>query len=984
MKKKNIFTVVALILSLVFLAFVLISCGEEKTPSNETDNGLLGTYFYEREDFSLDNLAWIEIVNNNQWKDSKGKEGTYTVSGSAVTFYLGGEEFLNGVIDNGVLEVNYITYRKEARTEEKENPNTTDTSDRATITGLKNINVEAFNIDGFNIYFEVSPETNKLDFYNNFEYKTGGTYCDFYSDSDYSAKISQIVALEDGENVFYIKVTTNEGDPRYGKSCYNKYTLTIYKKIYATITYLNEDGSFYAKEEKVLEGTVLKNGKEISRMGYTFNGWKEENATNVFDFTAPIKKDTTLYASWTANKYTVTLDAKGGKVSKNTWTVTMDEPFSFPVATDKFEHNFGGWCKWPDGDTPYTYADGKGRVPKWTTPSHMTLYAKWIPNQYKVTLNNTNPDAGTLSGGGNKDYGSEVTIKAKRNKGYVLIGLYDENETKVSTDANLTYTFTMSNKPKTFKAIWEIGVYTITYDPQDGYIALNSFSIKYGDTYSLEKPIPTEALKGYEFIYWRYDGWRRIALTGNWQDEGDSTLVAEWSPITYNITYDLAGGNVSSQNRTTYTVETPNFTLNNPIKPGYTFIGWSGTDIEGESTTVEIQKGSIGVRSYIANWVPTTCRVTFDANSGNSTHGAQDITTGDSISSAKAFPVATHSNLNMKFMGWYNSKTGGKKITDSQGNGLHIWNADNTNTTEELWFSEGEEITLYARWFDSSTKPLFTRIDAAGNEDPTGDYILFGEYPQTIKANDVEVTTEKDVNDRYYLGKDNSYYAKVSAVPYDKNCRFSNNEYINNGRVYFFKVEPVKWRILTLTNGDKNALLLCESIIANKRYNDWSEGMQNGVYANNYRESEISDWLNNELCNTMFSLEQKDKISEESVDNRASTTGYDPNQYADDNPYDSRRIFLASYCEVTEAHYGLSATSSRRRVASDYSRATGVQIESDSSAGYGRWWLRSPHYFYSDRVRFVGFEGTVDGEADVKYAVAKDIGVVPALRLKLE
>ncbi len=297
MKKKNIFTVVALILSLVFLAFVLISCGEEKTPSNETDNGLLGTYFYEREDFSLDNLAWIEIVNNNQWKDSKGKEGTYTVSGSAVTFYLGGEEFLNGVIDNGVLEVNYITYRKEARTEEKENPNTTDTSDRATITGLKNINVEAFNIDGFNIYFEVSPETNKLDFYNNFEYKTGGTYCDFYSDSDYTAKISQIVALEDGENVFYIKVTTNEGDPRYGKSCYNKYTLTIYKKIYATITYLNEDGSFYAKEEKVLEGTVLKNGKEISRMGYTFNGWKEENATNVFDFTAPIKKDTTLYAS---------------------------------------------------------------------------------------------------------------------------------------------------------------------------------------------------------------------------------------------------------------------------------------------------------------------------------------------------------------------------------------------------------------------------------------------------------------------------------------------------------------------------------------------------------------------------------------------------------------------------------------------------------------------------------------------------------------
>ncbi len=42
----------------------------------------------------------------------------------------------------------------------------------------------------------------------------------------------------------------------------------------------------------------------------------------------------------------------------------------------------------------------------------------------------------------------------------------------------------------------------------------------------------------------------------------------------YNITYDLAGGTVSG-NPTTYTVQTETFTLNNPVKEGYTFVGWT-------------------------------------------------------------------------------------------------------------------------------------------------------------------------------------------------------------------------------------------------------------------------------------------------------------------------------------------------------------------------------------------------------------------------
>ena len=50
--------------------------------------------------------------------------------------------------------------------------------------------------------------------------------------------------------------------------------------------------------------------------------------------------------------------------------------------------------------------------------------------------------------------------------------------------------------------------------------------------------------------------------------------MASKTPITYNITYDLAGGTVATANPATYNVETDDFTLTNPTKAGYDFAGW--------------------------------------------------------------------------------------------------------------------------------------------------------------------------------------------------------------------------------------------------------------------------------------------------------------------------------------------------------------------------------------------------------------------------
>ena len=93
--------------------------------------------------------------------------------------------------------------------------------------------------------------------------------------------------------------------------------------------------------------------------------------------------------------------------------------------------------------------------------------------------------------------------------------------------------------------------------------------------------------------------------TGNYtltMPDADATINAKWTPTAYAITYDLDGGTVATDNPTSYNIETATFTLTNPTKPGYTFTGWTGTDIDTPQTTVTIEQGSTEDRTYTAHY----------------------------------------------------------------------------------------------------------------------------------------------------------------------------------------------------------------------------------------------------------------------------------------------------------------------------------------------------------------------------------------------
>jgi len=289
-----------------------------------------------------------------------------------------------------------------------------------------------------------------------------------------------------------------------------------------------------------------------------------------------------------------------------------------------------------------------------------------------------------------------------------------------------------------------------------------------------------------------------------------------------------------------------------------------------------------------------------------------------------------------------------------------------------------------------------------------GDYIYFGKYPQTLKSDDVTITSTTD-SLGYYLGSDGNYYAMVTAAPYVDNMAadrtskstFSTGAKVEEGTVYYFKVEPIRWRILTEENGE--AFILCDSIIETVRYQvEYSyensaggycttlNGAPNGTYANNYKYSNVRTWLNETFYKTAFTSLQQEIVLAAEVDNSVdSTSSYEDNwnnrsdRYVCENTTD--KVSLLSVYEVTNVEYGfahyLTSDTARRMLTSDYSRAMGAYMSVFSEDyGSGWWWTRSPYESDSRQSCLIESDGLALFTYDVSFS---GIGVVPTLRIKL-
>lgn len=123
---------------------------------------------------------------------------------------------------------------------------------------------------------------------------------------------------------------------------------------------------------------------------------------------------------------------------------------------------------------------------------------------------------------------------------------------------------------------------------------------------------------------------------------------------------------------------------------------------------------------------------------------------------------------------------------------------------------EDENIDVYAKWVPDTVTYKFhdtiTRLPKGtdGTIGTDGDYVLFGDYPQSSKLREVTVNYEDEdylifPNELVRYGDDGNFYA------YRENAR------------YHFKIEPIKWRIISEDTEGK-VVLLAENILESVYY----------------------------------------------------------------------------------------------------------------------------------------------------------------------
>ena len=226
-----------------------------------------------------------------------------------------------------------------------------------------------------------------------------------------------------------------------------------------------------------------------------------------------------------------------------------------------------------------------------------------------------------------------------------------------------------------------------------------------------------------------------------------------------------------------------------------------------------------------------------------------------------------------------------------------------------------------------------------GTAGTSGTYALFGDWPQTIKASGVNIDTAQTLTRgsfTYYKGSDGNWYAKRSASLYPTNSNYtcSGGTTLVNGTEYYFKVEPIKWRVLTesfdhdgLSTTDGKKLLLAENILIAHRYNE------NGNDA--YNVSGIRSYITGDFYDTAFTSALKAMIAPTTVDN----TDCDPTE---------DKVFLLSNEEATNSDsYGFASDGStndslRVRKPTEFAMASGVETDQSDVNKGGNWWLRSP------------------------------------------
>ncbi|KAA6322006.1 hypothetical protein EZS27_028410, partial [termite gut metagenome] len=434
-----------------------------------------------------------------------------------------------------------------------------------------------------------------------------------YDDEDISLSVPSRLGYE--------FVNWDEGNLISHHSSTDKIFTAVWNIITYDITYsLDDNGindernpSFYTTEEKFLIYPP-------TRIGYNFDGWNGINQISLGSI-----GNINFTAIWSLTNYSITYQIgqqENNLLNPNSYNIYSPE---YVIYFPERNYYYGAsWTVLPHSIN-YSFVDDELFI---FSGNHedITLIPNYEAVEYLITFH---LDESNLNF-------NEVFHYNYESATYFLLGAEKENFGFVgwsTTSDGLNVVTNIPNKSHEnldFYPIWKANSYTIIFN--NAGIHTNSSNYEFGQTITLTNP----SREGYDFVSWSPTNFI------NEVDSGTKIFTANWSLITYTISYDFNDWNYLIDFPQSFTLES-NTILISPSRDYYNFIGWTNNGINFSEITPLIHENL----NLQALWSLQLYPIIYDLQGG-----VNDISNPNLYTYEDAFVLENPTRDFYNFIGW--------------------------------------------------------------------------------------------------------------------------------------------------------------------------------------------------------------------------------------------------------------------------------------------------------------------------------------------